>query len=113
MPYKRPWLTNLMQICAALGDGDFYFFTGALFYVFGNPIDFVYLTICLITGTHWSNFLKPLFRHSRPYYDDLKLAPDQEIGNCSGEFGSPSGHALMAGQWIVTFLLFVHSRKLL
>lgn len=96
-PYKRPWLTDIMQLFAVLGDGEFFFFIGTSCFVFGDPIDFVYLTFCFLVNLHWANMLKPLFHHSRPYYDDLSLAPEPEAHNCSGEFGSPSSHALMAG----------------
>ena len=37
--------------------------------------------------------LKPLFMHTRPIFDDPNLA-DQYYKDCSGEFGTPSGHAL-------------------
>ena len=110
-PYKHPWVTSLMQLFATLGDGEFFFFIGAMFYVFGNPTDFVYLTLCFLVNLHWANVLKPLYHHSRPYYDDLSLAPEKEVGNCSGEFGSPSSHALMAGQFIPTILLFIRGRS--
>jgi membrane-associated phospholipid phosphatase len=81
-----------------------------MFFVFGDPVDFVYLSICLLYSLHWGNFLKPLLHDSRPYYDDITLA-EHESGNCSGEFGNPSGHAFIAAMFIPTFLLLLREKK--
>lgn len=103
----------MMRIAATIGDGDFYFFVSCMFYLFGNPVDFLYLAISFLVCLHWNNTLKPLLHHSRPYYDDLSLGEEPEMGGCSGEFGSPSSHSLLAAQFIPTFLLFMRGKKLL
>lgn len=110
-PYRRPWLNQLNHLFADLGDGDFFFFVGCMFFVLNDPVDFVYLTMCFLYSLHWGNFLKPLFHHSRPYYDDITLAETQDTGSCSIEYGNPSGHAYMAGLFIPLFLLTVRDKK--
>ena len=93
-----------------MGDGDFYFLCASLFYIFGRPIDFTYLAMCYLVNMHWLNVLKPLLHHSRPQYDDVSLA-EINRGDCAAEFGNPSGHALLASQFILTTVLFIREDR--
>jgi membrane-associated phospholipid phosphatase len=82
-----------------------------MFFVVSDPVDFVYLTTILLVSFHWNNFLKPILHDSRPYYDDITLT-EPESGNCAGEFGNPSAHALMAAAFIPSFILLMRDKKL-
>ena len=94
-PYKHPSITQLMQYLSIIGDGEglFYCFAG-IYYGRGKNYEFTYLTCIFFMTYHWNNFLKQGLQDSRPQFDDPSLA-EENVGDCSGEFGNPSGHTLI------------------
>lgn len=108
-PYKTDLLTDIMQVFSVLGDGDCYFYCATLCLLFDNIYDFCYLTSSLFMSGFWVNFLKVWFQDSRPQFDDPQIAETNQ-GICAGEFGNPSGHALLSSNFCITVLLFYSER---
>ena len=103
-PYHTPFLTKLMNFVSAVGDGEPYVMIMAAFLIFGGEYVFTYMTCAFFMNQHWINFLKTAIGHSRPQFDDPTLGVVNESEQCSGEFGNPSGHSLMASCVIVVAL---------
>ena len=104
-PYKRPWLTHLMQFFSVAGDGDCYFYALSILFAMNKNYDFIFLVLCLALNLHWNNTLKMGIHDSRPQFDDPSIATIN-AGTCAGEFGNPSGHALITSQYFTSGLLF-------
>jgi len=82
------------------------FSIGCKFYVFGNPVDLVNMSICLLYSLNWGNFLRHSHTTSqlslRRYYH-----AQHDSGNGAGAFGKPSGHACIVAMFIPTFQLLL------
>lgn len=108
-PYKTPWLTGVMQAYSEFGDGELYTYICAFIMGLGYQKDYMYLMICYILNFHWSNLLKSALHHSRPQFDDPSLG-EINSGICAGEFGNPSGHALLTAQFLINLNLLYRER---
>lgn len=71
-------------------------------FAFGFWQDYIYLMSAFFLNTHWSNFLKSVLHHSRPQFEDPTLG-EENHGVCAGEFGNPSGHTVLAAQFLLNF----------
>ena len=105
-PYQTGELTKLMNWFSFLGDGEILFMTLILMAVYGLSYDYKFFAMGFAGAMHWINWLKLQFHHSRPQFDDPRLGIINESAYCSGEFGNPSGHALMASECVLTCLFF-------
>ena len=105
IPYKRQWMTLIMQLFSIIGDGEPFFYVMALIYSRGAIFDFSYLCCCFLFSIFWISTLKSGLHHSRPQFDDASLA-DENYGSCAGEFGNPSGHSLIGTSFCLTIVLY-------
>ena len=110
-PYHTPELTKIMNVLSTLGEGKAYFYTCFIFYLSGHEYEFTYLIGTYFTTQYWICWLKTQIRASRPQFDEPSLGVENESQQCSGEFGNPSGHALLVTMFIPTCLHLAQVRQ--
>lgn len=109
--YHTPRMTQFMNFLSSVGQGHAYFYIVMVFFVTSHDYEFMYLQGTYFMTQHWINWLKTQIRASRPQFDDPTLTVENETEHCPGEFGNPSGHAILAAMFPTTCLLFAKSRK--
>jgi membrane-associated phospholipid phosphatase len=72
--------------------------------------EFNYLCISYQQTVFMNYFFKLYQMQPRPYFEDADLA-DPLLPDASGEFGNPSGHSLMAMQFITSLYLLYTDRN--
>lgn len=110
----------LMHMFSYSGQGEvpFFIYVAIWAYKFDNKRSWEartfinFMVLCFM----WTSFhmfaLKSLFHGSRPYLDDISLADSTIMETCSAEFGSPSGHSILATQgFLQVFWYFSKSKK--
>ena len=103
---KTPFSDSVMQVFSILGIGEFWFFLMVFFWGFQwkneNSFESRYFMTFMLISYDISIFFmfvyKTYFHASRPYFDDIALADTNLVESCSGEFGNPSGHAIVSAQ---------------
>ena len=71
-----------------------------------------FMVMCYLWTSFHMYALKSLFHGSRPYLEDISLADSTIMETCSAEFGSPSGHSILATQgFLQVFWYFSKSKK--
>ena len=95
-----------MNFFSAIGDGEGFFQLNVIFFAIGLHYEFAFLTMAFCANAHIISFLKTFLQHSRPQFDDPTIGVVSNSSICSGEFGNPSGHAMMTTQHQLTALFF-------
>ena len=104
--YQTPEFTKIMNVFSFIGDGEVFFFGFCTYYVLDYNYEFAFHSITFLGNQHWINWLKTQIRHSRPQFDEPSLGISNESKQCSGEFGNPSGHALLSAMFITNVIAF-------
>ena len=84
-----------MRLISNLGEGHYYGWVYMFLLSIGSTYEFNYFIMVFTSTLYFNHLLKTSQHQPRPYFDDPKLA-DPNLKDCSGEFGNPSAHALMA-----------------
>lgn len=111
---KTPLSDNVMQVVSILGIGEMWFFIMNLYWavIFRNEnssearyfINFIMISYNI--SLFFMFIYKTYFHASRPYFDDYSLADTNLKEPCSGEFGNPSGHSIIATQCMFSLYFY-------
>jgi len=110
-PLHSEGLTKLMNIFSQLGDGEVFVYVNLVFFVTGDQRGFLFNGITLTLTTNLNNWFKLFLRGSRPQFDDLSLGVVSGGHFCAGEFGNPSGHALLGFEYPLTFYFYFRTQN--
>ena len=104
-PYKTPVMTEILRFFSNLGEGDPYMIGQLLIAAYGSVYEYNYFSMCFCATLWIGSLLKTAHHSPRPYFDEPSMI-DGDLHDCAGEYGNPSAHALMAGQYFLMLSLY-------